>query len=81
MRIFVAGATGVMGRRLVPALLGAGHEVTGMTRSSAHVPALESVGGQKRSGRRARYRRAVARGTPWHARRTRATDCHPTRAS
>lgn len=32
MRIFVAGATGVIGRRLLPLLEAAGHEVTGMAR-------------------------------------------------
>jgi nucleoside-diphosphate-sugar epimerase len=33
MRIFVAGATGAVGKRLVPMLVDKGHEVTGMTRS------------------------------------------------
>jgi len=33
MRIFVAGATGALGRQLVPRLAERGHEVTGMTRS------------------------------------------------
>ncbi len=33
MRVFVAGATGAIGRQLVPRLVAAGHEVTGMTRS------------------------------------------------
>jgi nucleoside-diphosphate-sugar epimerase len=33
MRIFLAGAAGVVGRRLVPLLVGAGHQVTGTTRS------------------------------------------------
>lgn len=33
MRIFVAGATGVIGRRVVPLLLADGHVVAGMTRS------------------------------------------------
>jgi uncharacterized protein YbjT (DUF2867 family) len=33
MRVFVAGATGVMGLRLVPLLIAAGHTVAGMTRS------------------------------------------------
>jgi nucleoside-diphosphate-sugar epimerase len=33
MRVFLAGATGVMGVRLVPLLLEAGHTVAGMTRS------------------------------------------------
>lgn len=32
MRVFLAGATGAVGRGLVPALVAAGHEVTGMTR-------------------------------------------------
>ena len=33
MRIFVAGGTGVLGRRIVPQLTAAGHEVTVMARS------------------------------------------------
>jgi nucleoside-diphosphate-sugar epimerase len=33
MRIFLAGATGVIGRRLIPLLLRAGHSVTGTTRA------------------------------------------------
>ena len=33
MRVFVAGASGAIGRPLVPKLIAAGHEVTGMTRS------------------------------------------------
>jgi nucleoside-diphosphate-sugar epimerase len=33
MRVFVAGASGVIGVRLVPLLVAAGHEVAGMTRS------------------------------------------------
>src|SRR5438067_11773943 len=44
MRVFLAGATGVVGRALVPALLSAGHEVVGMTRSAANVRTLESAG-------------------------------------
>jgi len=34
MRIFLAGASGAIGRRLMPLLVGAGHDVTGMTRSA-----------------------------------------------
>jgi nucleoside-diphosphate-sugar epimerase len=34
-RILVAGATGVIGRRLMPLLTGAGHDVVGITRSEA----------------------------------------------
>jgi hypothetical protein len=39
MRVFLAGATGVIGVRLVPLLLAAGHEVAGMTRSQPDVVA------------------------------------------
>ena len=44
MRIFVAGASGAIGRRLTPLLLGAGHEVTGSTRSEKVARELESAG-------------------------------------
>ena len=35
MRVFVAGATGAIGKQLVLRLVAAGHEVHGMTRSEA----------------------------------------------
>lgn len=44
MRVFVAGATGVMGRALVPKLRAAGHEVTGMSRSEERAQALRASG-------------------------------------
>lgn len=44
MRIFLAGATGVIGVRLVPMLLEAGHEVAGMTRSAGKAGALAAAG-------------------------------------
>jgi nucleoside-diphosphate-sugar epimerase len=44
MKIFLAGASGVIGRQLTPLLLGAGHHVTGMTRSAANARALEAAG-------------------------------------
>lgn len=44
MRIFVAGATGALGTQLVPRLAGAGHEVTGMTRTAAKRQALRDLG-------------------------------------
>lgn len=44
MRVFLAGATGVIGRRLVPLLVAEGHEVTGMTRSPAKADALRAQG-------------------------------------
>src|SRR5947209_2980516 len=44
MRVFVAGATGVMGRQLVPRLLEHGHQVIGMTRTEAKAGALWDLG-------------------------------------
>ena len=44
MKIFLAGATGAIGRRLTPLLVAAGHHVTGMTRNSASADALEKAG-------------------------------------
>jgi 2-alkyl-3-oxoalkanoate reductase len=46
MRVFVAGATGVIGRDLVPALLLAGHQVTGSTRSPSKAAALAAAGAE-----------------------------------
>src|SRR5947209_7654926 len=44
MRIFLAGASGVVGRRLLPLLLGGGHQVTGATRSTEKAALLRSAG-------------------------------------
>jgi nucleoside-diphosphate-sugar epimerase len=44
MRVFVAGATGVLGRALVPRLVAAGHEVVGMTRSAAKQDLVRGLG-------------------------------------
>jgi nucleoside-diphosphate-sugar epimerase len=44
MRVFLAGATGVIGTPLVPQLLEAGHQVTAMTRSVLRAAQLEAVG-------------------------------------
>ena len=46
MRVFVAGATGAMGKQLVPQLLAAGHRVTGMTRTEAKQAALWELGAE-----------------------------------
>jgi len=46
VRIFLAGATGVIGVRLVRLLLAAGHEVAGMTRSSEKASLLEELGAE-----------------------------------
>src|SRR5262244_2514582 len=44
MRVFLAGAAGAIGRRLVPLLLRAGHEVTGTTRSADTASELARAG-------------------------------------
>ncbi len=44
MRVFVAGASGAIGRRLLPLLREAGHDVTGTTRSAAKAGAIEAQG-------------------------------------
>jgi nucleoside-diphosphate-sugar epimerase len=44
MKVFVAGATGVLGRKLVPELVARGHEVVGMTRSTAKQDLVRSLG-------------------------------------
>ena len=43
MKVFLAGATGVIGRRLVPKLLAAGHQVTAMTRSEEGASSLRDA--------------------------------------
>jgi hypothetical protein len=44
MRVFLAGATGVLGSRLLPLLVDAGHSVAAMTRSPGKVTALRAQG-------------------------------------
>jgi 2-alkyl-3-oxoalkanoate reductase len=46
MRVFVAGATGALGRHLVPGLVVAGHEVTATTRTPGKVAQLREVGAE-----------------------------------
>jgi 2-alkyl-3-oxoalkanoate reductase len=44
MKVFVAGATGVLGRALVPQLVARGHEVVGMTRTASKQDGLRALG-------------------------------------
>jgi nucleoside-diphosphate-sugar epimerase len=44
MKVFVAGATGALGRQLVPQLVARGHEVVGMTRSASKQELVRSLG-------------------------------------
>jgi 2-alkyl-3-oxoalkanoate reductase len=44
MKVFVAGATGALGRALVPQLVAGGHEVVGMTRSVSKQDLVRGLG-------------------------------------
>jgi nucleoside-diphosphate-sugar epimerase len=46
MRVFVAGATGVIGRCLLPRLAGDGHEVVGMTRKEERTDLIRDLGAE-----------------------------------
>jgi len=46
MRVFVAGGSGVLGRRLLPLLVERGHQVTATTTSVAKLPLLAGLGAE-----------------------------------
>jgi nucleoside-diphosphate-sugar epimerase len=67
MRVFVAGATGTIGRRLVPALLDEGHQVTAMIRSPERGEQVRAMGAEP----------AVADALDGEAVRGAVLDCRP----
>lgn len=67
MRVFVAGGTGVIGRRLIPMLTAAGHQVTATTRSAGKAGLLRTLGAEPAIADgldRGSTRDAVARARP-----------------
>ncbi len=50
MKIFIAGATGVLGRRLIQQFRARGHSVVGLVRSSQGERVIRSLGGESRWG-------------------------------
>jgi len=46
MKVFLAGATGAVGKRLVPMLVAAGHQVVGMTRTPEKATVLRAAGAE-----------------------------------
>ena len=62
MKVFVAGASGAIGRPLVRRLVAAGHEVTGMTRSEERAVEIRAGGGERQSSATSSMPAALARG-------------------
>ena len=62
MKIFLAGGTGVVGTRALPALVAAGHDVTAVARTDAKAELVRSLRGDAGDGRPVRRRRGGRRG-------------------
>jgi uncharacterized protein YbjT (DUF2867 family) len=68
MKIFLAGATGAVGKRLVPLLVRGGHQVVATTRRADKVEGLRAAGAEAVVIRRQTSGiRHQARRSGWHA--------------
>lgn len=50
MKIFIAGATGVLGRRAIQGLISSGHKVIGLSRSNKNDQIIDQLGAESRHG-------------------------------
>ena len=50
MKIFIAGATGVLGRRVISGLISSGHKVVGLSRSNKNYQVIHRLGAEPRNG-------------------------------
>jgi uncharacterized protein YbjT (DUF2867 family) len=50
MRVFITGASGHIGSAVIPELIQAGHEVTGLARSGASADAVKAMGAEVHRG-------------------------------
>jgi nucleoside-diphosphate-sugar epimerase len=81
LRVFVTGASGWIGRGLVPELIAAGHQVTGLARSEDSAEALRAAGAEAYVGDGANRWPSVHRDDAAHLFRLALEICQPFRVA